>query len=367
MVPLKKFDLTGLTLDGLIVHEIGKGTPRIDPTVAVELSMSEAPKDPALFDFLNLQLRNGMTEGGYPASISVNPPVGGAKLLIDLIEGPLCSGSLDADVIKVVVDCSKELATTLQSVQEHNSPPGMFAFCRGLLHGGPAVAIMKLESQRGLQLVRSADVLTLRVHKDLFVGNKAKLFKAAVFWLDGEDVRVMVCDEQTGGSASHPAADFFVKDLLGCTISENAQVRTAKFFDAAGKAAKLLANPEDRMHLLDAIRVELGSRRQHVDPVQFIADNFPADKQDAIHAFFKRQGVDITRFGKDSSTIERQFRRTTFRFEHGPSVIAGDDIVKTIPAGQEFDDTHQGLQVRYSGDAATMVIRGTIDEVKHRS
>lgn len=362
------FDLRALSLEGLVVHEIAKGTPRHDPNAQVDLSPGEAPPDASVLDFLNLQLRNGMTEGGYPASVLHDPPTDGARLLIDLMNGALGSNPLTPTDQEEVVICSQQLATQLQTVQEHNSPSGMFAFCRGRLQAGPVAVVMKLESQQGLQLDRSQNVLSLRVNRDLFVGNKAKLFKAAIFWRDGTLIRIMVCDEQTAGSASHPAADFFVRDLLGCTVGDNSKIRTAKFFEAVTKASAMLENAGDRAHVLEALRVELGSNRRHVDPAQFVADNFPVDKQGAAEAILKRQGVDSGgRFSKDTSTIKRQFNRTTFRFDQGPSVIAADSVVKTLAPGQDFDDTHDGLQIRYSGERATMLIRGKVSAIRPRS
>lgn len=368
MSPPEPFKLKGLVLEGLVVHEIAKGTPRLDPAVQADLSPGEAPPDSSVLDFLDLQLRNGMTEGGYPAAFVDDPPTAGAALLIGVLDGPLASASLSPSDIETIVTLSQQLANELQAAQEHNSPAGMFAFCRGRLNGGPVAAVMKLESQQGLQLDRSQDVLALKVNRDLFVGNKAKLFKAAIFWREGATVRVMVCDEQTAGSASHPAADFFVRDLLGCTVGDNPKVRTAKFFDAVTKATSTLGNVEDRALVLDALRVELGSNRRQVDPSQFIADNFPAEQQSAAEAFLKRQGVDPAgRFAKDTSTIHRQFRRTTFRFEDGPSVIASDATVKTIASTEDFDQSFEGVQVRYAGDRATMLIRGKVNQIKPRS
>jgi hypothetical protein len=75
----------------------------------------------------------------------------------------------------------------------------------------------------------------------------------------------------------------------------------------------------------------------------------------------------MNRFTKDRGALERQYKRTTFRFEQGPSVIAADSVVKTVGPTDDFDEKYQGLQVRYNGDKATMLIRGTIDDVKHRS
>jgi hypothetical protein len=366
--PPEPFKLKGLVLEGLVVHELAKGTPRLDPAVQADLSPGEAPPDSSVLDFLDLQLRNGMTEGGYPAAFVDYPPSAGAALLIGLLDGPLTSASLSPSDIETIVTSSQQLANELQAAQEHNSPAGMFAFCRGRLTGGPVAAVMKLESQQGLQLDRSQDVLALKVNRDLFVGNKAKLFKAAIFWRDGATVRVMVCDEQTAGSASHPAADFFVRELLGCTVGDNSKVRTAKFFDAIAKASSVLENAEDRAHVLDALRVELGSNRRQLDPAQFIAENFPDEQQRAAEAVLKRQGLDpASRFAKDVSTIQRQFKRTTFRFEDGPSVIAADATVKTILGGEHFDESFQGVQIRYAGDRATMLIRGKVDEIRPRS
>jgi hypothetical protein len=362
------FNLTNLELDGLIVHEIMKGSPRHDPEVKAELSSKEAPADVGTLDFLGLQLRNGMTEYGVPAEL-VDTDGGAAKVIALIEEHLLGTGPISNAAVAGVVHRSRELAERLQIVQEHNSPAGMFAVCRGRMRGGPTVAIMKLESQRGLQLIRGDDFFSLQVNRDLFVGNKARLFKAAMFWRDGRNVRIMVCDEQMGGTAPHPAADFFVRALLGCSIDDNAKVRTAKFFEVATKAIKLVEEPEDRDQVLDAIRHEIVRNTRNIDPIEFIADNFPQDKQAAVTQFFERSDIDVNhRFHKDVSSTEYRFKRTTYRFdEGGPSVIAADAVVKRIGRDEDFDPNFRGVQLRYVGDEATMFIRGVVNEVKPRS
>lgn len=366
----KKFDHTGLSFTSLVVHEVFRGTSRLDASLVADKSTEEAPHDAGTLEFLLRQLKNGLVDCGYAAAVlpdpSQVPPA--AQALHQLFVN---SGAWQQAELKHVLAVSRDLADSLQAVQEHNSPGGMFGLCRGMLKGRRVIAVMKLESQRGLRLVRDPEnhVMTLEVNPDLFVGNKAKLFKGAIFWASPQGLQVMICDEQMENRPGHPAAQYFVKSLLGCTIDDDLAVRTARFFEAVTKAADtVLDDIEDKMDVLEAVRVELKSKsRRTIDPASFLDENFPADKKKAAEAILQRNGVELSRFAKVNAGIDRRYKRTTFRFEDGPSVIAAEGAVKTISGGEALDPQLGGIQVKHEQGLTTMLIRGVVQGMTPRS
>lgn len=370
MPPPDTYDLKGFQVHGLVVHELQRGTTRLDPATVPTLSTTPALNDPDTLDFLTLQVKNGMIEGAYPATFRSDSTSAAPELIRDLLrEGQGDPLSMSSDTLMHV---SSELATSLQLCQEHNSPAGMFAMCPGRVRDNPVVVVMKLESQRGLRLVRErvgGDMtMTLEVQPDLFVGNKAKLFKAATFMLDRSGVRVMICDEQFENRPSHPAAQYFVGELLGCTIDEDLGVRTARFVDAVAKAAnEILPDADSRAQVLTAVRAELGSNRRTIDPPTFIAEHFPEDKRSEAEAHVRRNSVDMTKFTKDSRKVDKYLRRTTFRFSEGPTLVVASEEVRILGPDEAFDDSLVGVQVRTLAGTTTAVIRGVVDGVTPRS
>jgi hypothetical protein len=365
----ERYNIDELDLTGLIVHELERGTTRQDPEILPTLSSHPAPRAEETLDFLNRQIRTGMADGSYPARFVDDPVVAAPGLLTDLLDNASESGAFDeGDLLKA----SRDLALTLQLCQEHNSPAGMFAMSWGTLQSSPILAVLKLESQRGLQLVRTpeADGVTidLVVQPDLFVGNKAKLFKAATFLASDDGVRVMICDEQFEKRPSHPAAQFFVAELLGCTIDENLEVRTARFVDGVAQTAnRVLSDADERAHVLTALRAEIGNQRKIIDPMKFIEDNFPEHKQADAEAQLRRASVDMSRFQKDTAKITKFLRKTTFKFVNGVTLVASEDQVSVLSADEAFDDDRIGVQVRAHGDQTTAVVRGRVDGVTPRS
>jgi hypothetical protein len=185
------------------------------------------------------------------------------------------------------VELSKKIAKHLHDAQGGVSPGGLVTIIDCSLGVKPAVGILKLEKEEGVRLretiqegLRTFDVSYIR---DLILTRKTKLFKVGFFYPpDDADAEPggTVCDEQRGFNPKTEVAGFFLKEFLGCCLSEDPRISTKQFFLAAQEFFNhQIKDPVARTQAMTHLLSELTNQKAKVNIRDFARDHLPTQQR----------------------------------------------------------------------------------------
>ncbi len=346
-------DIGLLEVTGAVFHQVPRRNPRAGPAVDAVLSTSESTLEPRLRSFLRDRVTGSMRESAQPVIPLDEPSSPVPSLTSAWLQG---AGP-------EIVEAFSELPDLLLRCQAHNSPPGLFAVLRCQIGESPAVAFLKVEHERGLSFdtITSGDDLRIElvIEEGLVLTEKTRVFKAAVFFLDsGSDdqeplLHGLVTDDQSGSMYKGPSSQFWLDDFLGCRYSREADVQTRDWIRATQRTIQSdVLSPRAKDAALSALRAELASNRNTIDPRRFIEDYLPAESQDQALTRLRSIGAPTSAFRKSRQVSNAAPRRKTFHFDNELKVSMPNDVAPEL-----YVEDVDGRQVD------VMTIRGRIHSV----
>ena len=255
-----------------------------------------------------------------------------------------------------LLEASRDLAQHLYATQSGANSGGLLVVLGGEADGATAVAILKLERQQGVRVVREqlADGrmrFNMGHLRDLMLNERTRVFKAGLFGLTDDRALVdgFVSDEQRGHHKDD-VATFFLSRFLGCRLSVDAQGATKAFLMAShGWLNDLSAEPDVKAGYALAVISELKSQERDIDPGDFARRHLQLDDRAGFIQALAANGTPTTVFQKDIKLIEPQLRKLRFGIENG--------IVLWVPP----EHTDQVLFTRDAADDTEITqIRGAV-------
>jgi hypothetical protein len=297
----------------------------------------ESRLDAGLEFFLRDRLTRTFSEAAQPIRRDEDIVTPTPELVIAALRaGP------DADIVKPF----HPLPALLMEVQAHNSPRGLLAMIRGSCGSARVLVVVKVEQERGLSFETYVDEGEVRVEvvieDGLVFTDKTEVFKAALFYIEDEELLGLLTDDQTGSIYRGPSSLYWLTDFLGCRYSREADVLTRSWIKATERLVKSdVTDPADKDTVLSAMLAELASNRTSIDPRRFIDNYVPDEHKDAARDRLLNEGAPNTRFPKSRDVSGKAPQKKRFVFDTGYEVTmpadAQPDLAKDVVDGVEVD------------------------------
>lgn len=234
--------------------------------------------------------------------------------------------------LKTFVEMSRKFAKYLAEQQGGNTSPGLLCVVDAETMKRPAIAILKLERERGVEIELQKEggkqTFSMAVLENLVFTDGTRLFKSALFIRTSNGkFRAAACDSQRTVATSTEMARFWLR-FLGCRFAEHPRVTTQKWFDATVRFLNdHVSDPVAKNDLHEALQAELKSQKQTISPQKF-GESYVSDAyRESYLAFLRENEISLRNFEKDISDIQNKLRRHLFHTSRGVTV--------TVPAEEK--------------------------------
>lgn len=228
---------------------------------------------------------------------------------------------------------SKDIAELLASAQGNKQiPGGYFLLLDCVQHdGSPVYICLKAEAHSALSVTgNSAQAL-----ENIILSPAQKMYKAAVFEqvssgtpLDCNNFRAYLFDSQFNSGTK--LAEYFYKDFLGLTISDNARILTKQFYELMNATidAAYLTDVEKSYECKDSLYTVINNHETTINPSAIISEIIELDKRD----LFIRKVVNVlpSSFPKDTNLLQNVLRSKNLRFGDSIRLSVRNDGLNNI-------------------------------------
>lgn len=336
-------ELSLFTLKNVMVHEL----PLQNMNKKSKPILSAAPSQltPDVRTFFEDKVRGAAREFAF--EVEVNPDTSSP------VPAQLHCLVTQTDPVKP----SQKIAQHLFKAQTGSMSSGLLVVGQASVGPLPAVAVIKLEKQDGVRLMKQSTAgqvtFSLRRIRDLMLTQKTRVYKMGVFILRGKTIDTldgMVVDSQRPGSKT--IASFFLDKFLGFSLAALPDVTTQAFL----KGVERFVNTADvsshvKAHCFTAALVEIQSNTKMISPRDFAKHHVPSELHNQFHEVLQQEGVPKNRFRKDDRLVSGRLKRVLVNFENGVKI--------SVPPGHIGD-----TRVSELADGITEVtIRGKLKKV----
>ena len=258
---------------------------------------------------------------------------------------------------------SQALAKHLWSVQPGNTSAGMLLVAKATCNGSDAVALMKVDNELRVRHseTQEEDELTFDLSEIETLSMDAnKVFKAALFVVtmseDGQSgLAIIASDHQAHGADGREAAEFFLKEFLGCAQIDHPATLLRRVADVI--MDHISTDVEDQNEVLNMAsgilaRLEDNNPTFNLDEV--LSDLASDEQREQIESKLSKIGVTATEFEKDTSQLD-DAKYLSCTLSNGMRLIGLKDKIFDMI---EAEETTDGLQ--------RLLIQGTIVDYKLR-
>jgi hypothetical protein len=334
--PFRKQQLAVMDIRKVIFHDIPQRKRGAD--VRPDLSQIECPIDTAKVEILREKLVNALTSS---AAYDLEPRDSTDSSVPGLV-GSIMDTIDDAESSFVLA--SQAMAAALLDRQTGISPAGLLTVLECKLGSSPAVAILKLAREVGLQLSKTdldgKATISMAVLGDLVLTRGTRLFKSALFVRQPDStITVIACDDQRSYEWTNEMAQFW-QSFLGCQLREEPRITTRRFFEATLEYINTsVADPVVKNDFYDHIFSELKAEKGTFAPKKFIEDYVPRAHKTPFNDFLKTRHIPLAQFRPDISEIRSQLKGRALKTKTGVRITAPEDSdVITVKKDQVIID-----------------------------
>jgi hypothetical protein len=320
------------TLDQVIVHDIPEHrTGEAGPGPLLSDLVDPLVGD--LRDYFQGKIRDTLLDKGHLVQRDPEGQSGAPELIAKQLRGE--TGLLDS---------SRQLAEQLYKTQSGRNSTGLLVVLSGAATGKSALAVMKLERQQGVRVMREM-ISNGQLHfnmshlRDLMLDERTRVFKAGLFTLAADgSVEGVVSDEQRG-SKRDGVATFFLSKFLGCELSGDAQAITKVFFTTTLTwINERIDDPDSQAKYLLALIAEMNSEDRDIDPGEFARRNLDLEDGKEFLQYLAASGVPVTVFEKDINLIKPQLRMMRINIENNIVVLVPPDQADKVSFDTDESD-----------------------------
>lgn len=247
---------------------------------------------------------------------------------------------------RAFIGASKGLADSLSNAQTAGSiKDGLAIFIKGndLSNATTSrfIVIIKADPDKGLSQTHSNNTITLEYVSNILLGESSRLIKVAIFIennlieqplsngqiRDPEDFSIKVFDHLMQNSTNGNASLYFYGTFLGCSIAENAAIKTQRFFNITRDFINEMDIEQNQKveYYYDLISYIRGNETV-INPTAFARAVLPENQQDK---FIRTcEGLDLRgSFSKNNNMIKNKLRRQSLKFSSDVTIIASPDTL----------------------------------------
>jgi len=331
--PMVEFDPGLVEITRWVIHEIPK-TFRKHEGVEPTLSEAVSPHDEEVARFFERKISDSFGRSKHQVQPDGTNETPGSVLT--------CLGG-EEDLMALSIRLGKQLFES----QSGAMSGGLLVVMEGKHDGSPILSVLKLEKEEGARAasaqVEGKSTYSVEYMRDLFLTGRTRVFKVAVFAQDTDETLVgWVSDPQSKGT---DIADFFLSTFLGCQLTNDPEVTTQRFHDAAEKFInEQVTDPEKKARYETAVIAELNRNDAEVKLKAFVKDNLDVDDRKRFVDAMQASGVNES-FIKDVKLIKTRLRRLQHEFEAGVKVSYPVDMPDGVVSVKGRTDGRTQLQV----------------------
>lgn len=231
------------------------------------------------------------------------------------------------------ITLSKDIAELLASAQGNKQIPGGYFLLLDCVQrdGSPVYICLKAEAHSALSVTgNSAQAL-----ENIILSPAQKMYKAAVFEqissgtpLDSNNFKAYLFDSQFNSGTK--LAEYFYKDFLGLTISDNARILTKQFYELMNATIDVayLTDVEKSYDCKDSLHTVINNHETTINPSAIISEIIELDKRD----LFIRKVVNVlpSSFPKDTNLLQNVLRSKNLRFGDSIRLSVRNDGLNNI-------------------------------------
>ena len=233
---------------------------------------------------------------------------------------------------------------------------GILTIVKGKFGNTPALGILKLEKEEGMQIEPNIDNAGLTNYVIKQLGNllltSGKLFKIALFVQNNNSVvqqgneqeegrfnsiESYISDKQSGGDTK--VATFFLETFLGCYLLDSPEMTTEKFYKTSQNFINLqVENQERRIQYEMALLSVMNNNDETLSPEDFAHSYLDLDDRQGFLDYLSRDGVPTTTFNKNINSI-----KTAIKFMR---LSLGKDLILSLPISQNPESLGDNIKVK---------------------
>ncbi|MCK9581184.1 MAG: nucleoid-associated protein [Methanoregula sp.] len=322
------FDIGSLEIEKIIFHEVKKQKigPKKDPPIFSEI---ESDLDDAAKNVIKSRI---ILTIGSPKSHDIIFSSGDSSPVPEIVKYFLKKRNNDSsNIIPDFVKKSKIIAQHLNNIQTGVNPGGFVTIIIGKNKKYNLVALLKIERDEGVRLEETVKdgKKTFKINniKDLILTKNTKFFKISLFRSDTTEegkYSGMICDNQLSGKTDY--ANFFLKQFLGCNLTDDPLIKTQDFYDVSmnffkQKVDDPVTQSKYRLHLFSY----LSNEGNMIQPRKFASSALQTNHRDSYEKYLIDKGVGIKDIIRNTALIDRSIKSMFLEFENGIKIIGNQD------------------------------------------
>jgi len=325
-------DIEALEIERIIFHEVKK-------------QKLGSHKEPPIFSDIESELDNSSKEIIKSRIIlTINSPKAHEIIFSSAIDSPVPEyvrtllNKPDKNLSNEnFVTISKAIAQHLNTIQTGVNPGGFVTIIIGKNKNSRFAALLKIERDEGVRLEETErdGKKTFKINNihDLILTKNTKFFKISLFLSENIDTGKylgMICDNQLAGQKDY--ANFFLKNFLGCSLTDDPSIKTQNFFRTSTKfIQKFVKDPvtqaKYRLHLLSY----LSNEGHTIQPRKFATASLQLDHRDQFESLLIKDGVGINEIIRNTALIDKDIKEMILEFENGVKIIGNQaDFEKNV-------------------------------------
>jgi hypothetical protein len=317
-------DLGRFQIERLIVHGIPE--KKLGSLPYLSLSEVESTLTQSHKNFFNERIAGSLSHSAFDVVLDATSDSPIPNQIFKSLE----------DSLNNFVDMSIKMAQRLYDSQTGVNPSGLLTVIQGKIGRDQVVAVLKLEKDEGVRAtplkLKGKNTFDLEQIHDLMMTGKTKVFKAGLFWQEGntfDSVRGMISDKQRGSGGNDGVANFFLKSFLGCCLQEAPKLTTRNFFVASEEFINNEVGDSAKKAKYEiALLAMLNSQENTIKPRQFVDQHFEVCDRQHLIKYLGKSGVPIVSFPKDIELIQNKLKQVCIQFNSGMRVLGPPEVIE---------------------------------------
>jgi len=309
-------DFGTLQVERAIIHQIPK---RLSSEGAVALRTTDIEIPPVLesMNFLAERIKESLVKSSYSVAFDPEPESPVPDLISRLFE------SENDDFVHI----SQRIALHLYTSQTGVNSRGVLVITQVKLENKPALAILKLEDEKGCEyeiLENNKGLITCslkQVENLMLTGGK--IFKVGIFVKESDCIAGCISDKQRGIKTQTLVANFFLKRFLGCYLLKSPAITTNQFIRTC---QNFINNDVSSVELKQRYEIALlsliNNNNDVIEPTNFASLNMHVDDRQKFIDRLEQDEVPTTNFEKDISTTGNSIRNMHVTFTNNECTVA---------------------------------------------
>jgi hypothetical protein len=316
-MPPKKIDLSTITIERIIVHDIPKHQKN-DYSIEPNYSLQESHLTDGLRLFFKDKVLQALnSDRSFKICFDDNS---------DSTVSWLAGESMKSDG-SLIATHSKEIAKRLFEIQVGNNAAGILVVIHGKVNNKTSCIILKLEMDKGAQLTLDPKTKSYDISEveNLMLTQKTRIYKVAMFILrDKFNINYdgIIMDYQIDTRAKKDISTWFMDKFLGCIAFEDPKVVTQKFYNLTRSFIDTISDPVTKAKYLQDLNSYVQKNSPTINPKEFAIDHLnTTNHRNDYRNFLESKRFSFSASPKDITHIERQIRKIVLTFENDIAII----------------------------------------------